>query len=127
MRNMNAIELVKENIKRVAMNAREDNWDGDGADGVSEETEYMALKLVDLLPSYTICHELEVDATPFGSIDFEWVLDDRLILNILVMHSRRIGYAYSVHGDRNNREEGWEGEGLPAFVSDAIDKVFHAS
>ena len=121
---MSAPELLKQSIKRIASYARDDNWDGDGADGISEETEWRALKLVDLLPSYTICHELEVDATPFGSIDFEWVLDDRVMLNVIVMGSRKIGFAYSVHGDRDNKEAHWDGDSLPVFISDAINKVF---
>ena len=118
------IAAAKREIKQLAETASEDNWDGGGASKVLSKTTTIALRLVDLIPPDVVGDDLEIDATPFGSIDFEWVLDRDVMLNVIVLSSGEIGFAYSVHGERENGKEFWGGI-LPEPISEAFDRVFN--
>ena len=111
-------------IEMLAQTAGKDNWDGEGAIKVSLETIEVARKLVAVFPSGVLGDDLDIDATPFGSIDFGWLLERDVMMNILVLPSREIGFSYSVHGDRNDGKELWRGT-MPHSISEAIDKVFN--
>ena len=112
-------------IEKLAQTAGEDNWDGEGAIKVSSETIEVARKLVAAFPSSVLGDDLDIDATPFGSIDFGWVLERDVMINIIVLPSGEIGFAYSVHGARGGGEEPWEGSTIPSNVLEAFDKVFN--
>ena len=118
------VATAKREIEQLAETASEDNWDGEGGCKVSSDTITIALGLVDLIPSGVLGDDLEIDATPFGSIDFEWVLDRDAMLNVIVMSSGEIGFAYSVHGERKNGKELWKGL-LPRSISEAFERVFN--
>ena len=112
-------------IEKLAQTAGEDNWDGEGAIKVSSETIEIARKLVAAFPSGVLGGDLDIDVTPFGSIDFGWVLERDVMMNIIVLPSGEIGFAYSVRGARGGGEEPWEGTTIPRSVSEAFDKVFN--
>ena len=44
------------------------------------------------------------------------------MLNIIVLPSREIGFAYSIHGERDDGKVLWEGT-LPRRISQAFDCV----
>ena len=111
-------------IKQLAQTAGEDNWDGEGANKLSMETIEVALKLVATFPSDVLGDDLDIDATPFGSIDFGWVLERDVMMNVIVLPSGEIGFAYSVHGERDDGKELWKGT-LPNRISEAFDRVFY--
>ena len=46
-------------------------------------------QLVALFPPDVLSDDLDIDETPFGSIDFGWVLERDVMLNIIVLPSRR--------------------------------------
>ena len=114
---------AKLRIEELAEAAREDNWDGEGASKLSASTKKVALRLVELISHDVVSDDLEIDATPFGSIDFEWVLDRDVMLNVIALSSGEIGYAYSVHGEQKSGKELWQGI-LPKAISEVFDKVF---
>ena len=121
----NAVARRRQEIKKLAQTAHQDNWDGEGANKVSKETIEVALKLVAAFPSSGVLgDDLDIDATPFGSIDFGWVLERGVMMNIIVLPSREIGFAYSIHGERDDGKVLWEGT-LPRRISQAFDRVFN--
>ena len=111
-------------IKQLAQTAGRDNWDGEGAIKVSPETVKVACELVATFPHNVLGGDMDIDATPFGSIDFGWVLERDVMMNIIVLPSSEIGFAYSAHGDRNDGKEPWDGT-IPHPISEAFDKVFN--
>ena len=111
-------------IEKLAQTAGEDNWDGEGAIKVSWETIEVARKLFTTFPNNVLSENLDIDATPLGSIDFGWVLERDVMMNIIVLPSGEIGFAYSVHGARGGGKEPWEGTAIRS-VSEAFDKVFN--
>ena len=117
-------EDTMQTIEMLAQTAGKDNWDGEGAIKVSPETIEIARKFVATFPHNVPSEDLDIDATPFGSIDFGWLLEGGVMMNILVLPSREIGFSYLVHGDRNDGKEPWRGT-MPRSISEAIDKVFN--
>ena len=115
---------VRQEIQDLAQIACEENWDGEGANRLAAETIELALELVDTFPSDALGDDLDIDVTPFGSIDFGWVLERDVMMNVLVLPSGEIGFAYSVHGERDDGKESWDGT-LPFLISEAFDKVFN--
>jgi hypothetical protein len=114
----------RQEIKKLAQTAHQDNWDGEGENKVSKETIEVALKLVAAFPSGVLGDDLDIDETPFGSIDFGWVLERDVMMNIIVLPSREIGFAYSIHDERDDGKVLWEGT-LPRRISQAFDRVFN--
>ena len=47
------------------------------------------------------------------------------MLNIIVLPSREIGFAYSTHGEREGGKVPWVGT-LPHGISQAFDRVFNS-
>ena len=119
-----SMEDAMKKIELAAQTSGKDNWDGEGAIKVSPETIEIACKFVAMFPHNVLSEDLDIDVTPFGSIDFGWVLERDVMMNILVLPSREIGFSYSVHGDRNDGRESWRGT-MPRSISEAIDKVFN--
>ena len=58
-----------------------------------------------------------------GRLDFGWVLDRDVMMNVIVLPTVEIGFAYSVHGERNDGKAIWEGT-LPLRILEAFDRVF---
>ena len=110
-------------IEKLAQTAAEDNWDGEGAIKVSWETIEVACKLVTMFPQNVLHEDVDIDVTPLGSIDFGWVLERDVMMNIIVLPSGEIGFAYSVHGARGGGKEPWEGTTIRS-VSEAFNRVF---
>ena len=117
-------EEAKQKIEQLAQTAGKDNWDGEGGSKILPETIKAACEILAKLPHNVLGEDLDIDATPFGSIDFGWVLERDVMMNIIVLPSGEIGFAYSVHGERNDGKVLWEGT-LPLCISEAVDRVFH--
>ena len=81
------LQNARQEIQQLAQIAHEENWDGEGASRLATETIELALKLVDTFPSDALGDDLDIDATPFGSIDFGWVLERDVMMNVLVLSS----------------------------------------
>ena len=114
-----------QDIGRLAVDCRNDNWDGEGADRVSPETVRIARSFAEQLPAKALHEDLHVDATPRGSICFEWVPRDYVMLDIGILSTGEIGYAYLIHEDEGSGKEQWKGA-LPESVLNAINRVFES-
>ncbi len=117
--NEGALRMVEEISEDCAM----DDWDGEGADRVPSESVVIARNLVANLPPHALTTGLDIDATPFGSIDFEWVLETEAMLNILILPSGELGFAYSVREDVGEGKVRWEGS-IPTPIAAALNRVF---
>ena len=119
---------TRHEVEMLAQTAGHANWDNEGADKVTAETISLALDLVAAFPYSEhpdiLGDDLDIEATPFGSIDFGWALERDARMNVIVLASGEIGFAYSVHGERDNGKEPWTGK-LPYRVWEAFDKVFN--
>ena len=118
------LESAKQEITNLAEIGQQENWDGEGASKISTETIEIARKLLEVFPTYVLVEDLDIDATPFGSIDFGWVLERGVMMNAMVLPSKEIAFAYSVHGKRDDGKLQWDGT-LPPDLSEVFDKVFH--
>ena len=118
------LESAKQEITNLAKIGQQENWDGEGASKISTETIEIALKLLEEFPIYVLGEDLDIDATPFGSIDFGWVLERGVMMNVMVLPSKEIAFAYSVHGERDDGKRRWNGT-LPPDISEVLDRVFH--
>lgn len=119
---------TRHEVEMLAQTAGHANWDDEGADEVTAETISLALALVAAFPYSEhpdiLGDDLDIEATPFGSIDFGWALERDVRMNVIALVSGEIGFAYSVHGERDNGKEPWTGK-LPYRVWEAFDKVFN--
>ena len=111
-------------IEELSQTVHQEKWDGEGATKLSAQTSKIALELVAMFPHHVLGDYLDIDATPFGSIDFGWVLDRDVMMNVIVLPSGEIGFAYSVHGERKDGKVLWEGT-LPGCISEAFGRVFN--
>ena len=115
-------------IEKLSQTAGYDDWDGEGSDRVTEETVSLALKLIAVFPysehPEILGEELDIDATPFGSIDFGWALERDVRMNVMALSSGEIAFAYSVYGCRESGKEPWMGN-LPYDLLKAFDSVFN--
>ena len=112
-----------QDIERLAVNCRNDNWDGEGADRVSPETVKNALEVVGQLREKALLSDLYIDATPRGSISFEWVPAEQVMLDVLILPSGEIAYSYLIRGDEGSGRDQWQGT-IPKSIVEAVDKVF---
>ena len=90
-------------------------------DQPSERVIGVAHEVVDLIPENCLVDDLDVDITPFGSIDFGWCLDKGVYLNILVenrsrnkvspndSHPQIISYAWMNRGECGTGQREWDG------------------
>lgn len=118
------LQKITQHIQQLALTANKDDWDGEGASKLSTKTRGMALGLVDSLPSYVLENDIDIDVTPFGSIDFGWVLERNVMMNILVLSSGEIAFAYSIGGKAGSGKELWKGV-LSPCISEIFNKVFN--
>ena len=122
------LQYAKHQVQNLSQTAGHDNWDDEGADKVATETVSVALELLATFPYSEhpdiLGEDLDIEATPFGSIDFGWALEQDVRMNVIALSSGEIGFAYSVHGERDNGKVPWEGQ-LPHFVWEVFDRVFN--
>ena len=114
-----------QDIEQLAVNCQNDNWDGEGADRVSSETVKIAREFIGQLCEETPLSDLYIDATPHGSISFEWVPAEQVMLDVLILPSGEIAYAYLIRGDEGSGRDQWQGT-IPKSIVEAVDKVFPA-
>lgn len=105
---------LKKEIGDLLEEAGVENWDGEGATALDEDTVLTARMVVDELPNYA--GRPDVSATPHGEVDFDWVVDKDLMLTVSVgPGGKEIAFAGLFYGDRVSGR-GWWTEKLPKFV-----------
>lgn len=111
--------FLKEEILSLLGKALKEGWDGEGAAAVENDTVKVALELVDAFPSYA--ENPDVDVTPYGEIDFDWMIDNDTMLTVSVLSSRAIGFSGLFHDAKVSGSEPWNGT-LPQFVSCCFER-----
>ena len=104
--------------------AGHEDWDGEGALALDPKTMEFAQRLADQLPADAPAPDIA--ATPHGEVDFDWVLDNDLMLTVSVGPSGEIAFAGYFHGAKLNGEEPWTGS-LPGLVKCCLERLRDAS
>ncbi len=111
---------LKREVHSLLEEAGTEDWDGEGALALAPETVDIAQKLIDGFPPHV--GRPDVNATPHGEVDFDWVIDRNVMLIISVGPSKEIAVAGLFHGARLNGCEPWEGT-LPQFVNYCFERL----
>ncbi len=111
---------LKREVHSLLKDARTEDWDGEGALALAPETADLAQKLIDEFPPHF--SRPDVNATPHGEVDFDWVIDRNVMLTVSVGPSKEITFAGLFHGARLNGCEPWEGM-LPQFVNSCFERL----
>lgn len=102
----------------------EEDWDGEHAMPVKPYTVNEAHILVDLLPEeFLLDDELDVDITPWGTYDFQWLDDKFSCFSILVPGDNKLSYAYLMRGILETTKSGQcpFGERIPQEIKEVMD------
>ena len=116
----NKKDSYKRQIAELLNQAGEEDWDGEGAAALSNDTITKACALVDLFPSYA--SGAEISASPHGEIDFDWNLDNGAMLTISVGPEGDIAFAWLYGESVLNGKEPWTGQ-LPQFVLCSFERL----
>ena len=100
-----------------------EDWDGEGALALALETVDIAQKLIDEFPPHV--SRPDVNATPHGEVDFDWIINRDVMLTVSVGPSKEIAFAGLFHGARLNGCEPWEGT-LPQSVNCCFERLREA-
>jgi len=114
---------LKREVHSLLEDAGNEDWDGEGALALAPETADLAQKLIDEFPPHV--SRPNVNATPHGEVDFDWVIDRDVMLTVSVGPSKEIAFVGLFHGARLNGCEPWEGM-LPQFVNYCFERLREA-
>ena len=114
---------LKREVHSLLEDAGTEDWDDEGVLALAPETVAVAQKLIDEFPPHV--SRPDVNATPHGEVDFDWVIDRDVMLTISVGPSKEIAFAGLFHGARLNGCEPWEGM-LPQFVNYCFERLREA-
>lgn len=114
---------LKREVHGLLEDAGTEDWDDEGVLALAPETVAVAQKLIDEFPPHV--SRPDVNATPYGEVDFDWVIDRDVMLTISVGPSKEIAFAGLFHGARLNGCESWEGM-LPQFVNYCFERLREA-
>lgn len=114
---------LKCEVGNLLKDAGTEDWNGEGTLALAPETVALAKKLIDAFPSHI--GRPDVNATPHGEVDFDWVIDRDVMLTISVGPSKEIAFAGLFHSARLNGCESWKGK-LPQFVNCCFERLCEA-
>ena len=114
---------LKREVGNLLKDAGTEGRNGEGTLALAPETVALAKKLIDAFPSHI--GRPDVNATPHGEVDFDWVIDRDVMLTISVGPSKEIAFAGLFHSARLNGCEPWKGK-LPQFVNCCFERVCEA-
>ena len=117
---------LKKRVSSLLEKAGEEGWDGEGAARLEGETVKVAQELVDRFPVHVVhgyaLDILDIDVTPHGEVDFDWVVDRDRMMTVSVLPSKEIAFSGLFHGARVNGCESWNGT-LPQFVNCCFERL----
>ena len=114
---------LREDVLSLRRKAGKDDWDGEGAARLEDETVALAQELIDRFPDDAVLSEfLDVDVTPHGEVDFDWAVDRSTMLTVSALYSRGIVFSGLFHGTRVRGCEPWRGA-LPPFVQFCFERL----
>ncbi len=114
---------LKREVHSLLEDAGTEGWNGEGALALAPETVDIAQKLIDEFPS--LVGKPNVNATPHGEVDFDWVIARNVMLTVSVGPSKEIAFAGLFPGARLNGCEPWEGT-LPQSVNYCFERLREA-
>ena len=115
--------LLKQRVSSLLKKADKEGWDGEDAARLNEKTVKVAQELVDRFPIQVV-HDgaPDVDVTPHGEVDFDWVVDKNTMLTVSILPSKEIAFSGLFHDARVNGREPWKGV-LPQFVNCCFERL----
>jgi hypothetical protein len=91
-------DQMKQDLWNALQEARNDNWDDEGAKAVSYETYQIASRFVESLPPVIL--RSYIMAIPNGKIGFEWRAKDTSIALLTIGWDGKIIYTSNIKGEK---------------------------
>ena len=76
------LRQCKQNLEVLLKTAGKPNWDGEGADPVTEDAVKIAKEVIDELPGDSGVPEISAD--PEGNVEFDWHLDNGTMFTVCI-------------------------------------------
>ena len=111
---------VFEELLKTFEECREPNWDGYGAQPVSEETYHLAHQFVAALPRSTLAPS--IGAEPDGHLTIEWYQLPERTLSVSISPEGELHYAALLRSAKTYGTELFAGE-IPKIMFDLIRRV----
>jgi hypothetical protein len=115
------IEEAVESLLELYKECSQPNWDGYGANPVSKDSVFEALKFIDLIPSSFPMPQ--VIAEPSGEIGLEWFKDKRLIFAISFSGKNMISYA-GIFGSNKIHGTEYFGDTIPPVIIENLRRLY---
>ncbi|VVM06470.1 hypothetical protein [Methylacidimicrobium tartarophylax] len=111
---------VEERLYTIAVECRKPNWDGSGAEPISDATHSLAHSFLAALPLGSSMPT--VGAEPDGQITFEWHRSAHRTLSVSIDPERRVHYSALLGASRMHGEEPFFGE-IPEPIVNIIGRL----
>jgi len=95
-------------LRQIAREASDENWDGFDAVAISEQTIDNAAAFIMAFPS-NLCKP-ELGASPSGEVSFDWAQSSSRVVSAAISHDGEISYAWV-----NGNEHGHDGYAFTGF------------
>jgi len=112
---------VFDELCRIFEDCRTPNWDGYGAEAVSDETYRWAYRFLEALPLGTRAPSVGVEAD--GHLTFEWYRSRSSLLSVSVSPEGVLYYAALLGSSKRSGTEAFFGE-MPADIVSIIHRLF---
>jgi len=113
-------ELFEE-LRDVALEASQDNWDGFDAVAVTGRTVQNAAEFILAFPP-NLCKP-ELGISPRGDVSFEWAQSSSRVVSVAISHDRKISYGWvnrDEHGHGNYAFTGFFDPALYQRIQDVL-------
>ncbi len=108
-------------LRELAVECSEDDWDGYGANGVSEAVALRAEAFIRALPEDIPAPE--ISAEPDGQVSFDWLPSGTKTFTLSVNAGNRLAYAWIDGANRGHAAELFDGNALPARVLEELLRI----
>ena len=116
------IAQPRQSIYEIYLRCRHPNWNGAGADRISDDAMLMADRLLPTLPSYLPVPHIYAD--PTGAIAFEWYRRPRHRFTLSVYGNGTIEFAGLLGTGNEVYGAAHHSAGLPKIISDHLRQLF---
>lgn len=117
-------ESLRNDLANTAQSCAVSDWDGYGAEPVSDQSANAALRLIDALPEYILLPDVVPE--PCGEIALEWRTDDQKHFTVAVSGPSLV-YAGIFGGSSKKYGEELFFDGLPSTVLEILANYFSAA
>lgn len=109
------------NLQELAAECAEDDWDGYGAEAVSESVVIRAEAFIRALPENIPSPELS--AEPDGEVSFDWLPSRTKTFSLSVNAGNRVAYAWIDGANRGHTVEMFDGRMLPVRALEELQRI----